>query len=91
MDWKFFLPISKTYLTAPTKGLDDLRFEERTQESAIIVRALYGLRGSGAAFQKHLAKLMTDLGFTSCKADPDVWMRKATKPDGTYYYEYVLC
>jgi hypothetical protein len=33
---------------------------------------------------------MTDLGFTSCKADPDVWMRKATKPDGTYYYEYVL-
>ena len=29
--------------------------------------------------------------FFSCKADPDVWMRKATKPDGTQYWEYVLC
>jgi hypothetical protein len=55
------------------------------------VRALYGLHGSGAAFQNHLlAKLMTDLGFRSCKADPDVWMRKATTPEGSYYYEYVL-
>ena len=45
-----------------------------------IVRALYGLRGSAGAFRNHLAKLMSDLGFQSCKADPDVWMRRATKP-----------
>ena len=30
------------------------------------------------------------LGFTSCKADPDLWMRPSTKSDGTPYYEYVL-
>ena len=27
---------------------------------------------------------------TSCKADPDVWIRKATKSDRSKYYEYVL-
>ena len=33
---------------------------------------------------------MTDLSFTPCQADPDVWMQPAVKPDGTKYYEYVL-
>eukprot|EP00980_Cylindrotheca_fusiformis_P002746 scaffold640_cov69-Cylindrotheca_fusiformis.AAC.1 len=33
---------------------------------------------------------MAFLGFTSCKADPDVWMRAALKKDGTKYWEYVL-
>lgn len=30
-------------------------------------------------------------GFTSCLADPDVWMRQACKPDGMKYWEYLLC
>jgi hypothetical protein len=34
--------------------------------------------------------LREELGFRPCKADPDVWIRDATKPDGTQYYEYVL-
>ena len=38
----------------------------------------------------HLASTMTDLHFTPCQADPDVWMQPAVKPDGTKYYEYVL-
>ena len=33
---------------------------------------------------------MTDLSFTPCQADPDVWMQPAVKPDSTKYYEYVL-
>ena len=33
---------------------------------------------------------MEFLGFKPCKADPDVWMRPATKEDGTPYWEYVL-
>ena len=33
---------------------------------------------------------MDHLGFKSCKADPDVWMREATKSDGSEYWEYVL-
>ena len=30
------------------------------------------------------------LGFSSCPADPDVWMRPAIKSDGTKVYDYVL-
>jgi len=33
---------------------------------------------------------MKHLNFESCKADPDVWMRKAVKSDGSEYWEYVL-
>ena len=36
------------------------------------------------------ASIMTDLNFTPCQADSDVWMQPAVKPDGTKYYEYVL-
>jgi len=57
-----------------------------------IVRALYGLKSAGAAFHAHLASILRHImGFTPCEADPDVWMRLAQKPDGTLYYEYVLC
>ena len=30
------------------------------------------------------------LKFSSCPADPDVWMQLAEKLDGTTHYEYVL-
>ena len=30
-------------------------------------------------------------GFQSSKADPDIWLCPAMKPDGTKFYEYVLC
>lgn len=33
---------------------------------------------------------MVHLGFESCKADPDVWMRRVVKSDGNKYYEYIL-
>ena len=33
---------------------------------------------------------MSHLGFTPCRADPDVWMRPALKADGSEYWEYVL-
>lgn len=33
---------------------------------------------------------MCHLGYSSCLADPDVWMRAATKPDGATCYKYVL-
>ena len=33
---------------------------------------------------------MKFLSFTSCPADPDVWIRPAIKSDGSKCYEYVL-
>jgi hypothetical protein len=56
----------------------------------IIVRALYGLKSSGAAFRSLLANQLFDIGYKSTKGDPDVWIRPAVKHDGYEYYEMVL-
>ena len=58
---------------------------------AVIKRALYGGKKAGSDYWKHMRTCMKHLGFEPCEADPDVWMRKATKPsDGSEYWEYVL-
>ena len=56
---------------------------------AVITRALYGGKSAGSDYWKHMRRCMSKLGFTSCRDDPDVWRRPATKPDGTAYYTYV--
>ena len=66
------------------------------------MRALYGLKSSGAAFRAHLVKFMADMGYKPCKADPDLWMKPMTKPQekdrnwkvrnkDMRYYAYILC
>lgn len=57
----------------------------------IAMRALYGLKSSGAAFRAFLTEHLNDIGFTPTYADPDVWMRPAIKGNGFKYWEYVLC
>ena len=57
----------------------------------LVVRALYGLKSRGAAFRALLAETLYDLGYRPTKADPDVHIRPAVKPNGFKYYEYVLC
>ena len=47
----------------------------------IVVRALNGLRSSGAVFRELLAKRLDEMGFKSSVADPNVWYREATKSD----------
>jgi hypothetical protein len=37
-----------------------------------------------------LADNLMDLGYRPAKADPDVWLRSATKPDGFEYYEMAM-
>ncbi len=56
------------------------------------MRALYGLKSAGAAFCAHLALFMRQMGYTSCKADPDLWYKAETRPaDSFKYYAYILC
>ena len=57
----------------------------------LVKKALYGLKSAGAAFRSLLADNLMDMGYRPTKADPDVWLRPATKPDGFQYYEMVLC
>ena len=87
--------IQNAYLAAPnkekvwTKFTDQLR-PEYNGRRAIIAKALYGLRSSGRSFRDYLAKNLRELGFTSSKADPDLWMRAGVKPNGDKIYEYVI-
>jgi hypothetical protein len=47
----------------------------------VIVKALYGLRTSGAHFHEKFADTLLAMQFLPCKADPDVWMKDC----GTHY------
>ena len=45
---------------------------------------MYGLRTSGLRWHERFADTLHDMLFVPCKADPDVWMRKAKG-----HYEYI--
>jgi hypothetical protein len=80
-------PITEKVWTVlgPEFGID-------ASKSAIIVHALYGLKSAGAAFHVHLASFMRRMGYTSCKADPDLWYKAETRPaDSFRYHAYILC
>jgi hypothetical protein len=65
-------------------------FDIDAGKSAIIVQTLYGLKSAGAAFRAHLASFMRQMGYTSCKADPDLWYKAEPKPDNNFrYYAYM--
>jgi hypothetical protein len=59
-------------------------------KTAVICKALYGLKSSGAAWRAHLAATLHDLQYRSSLADPDVWLRPNVKTNGDLYYEYVI-
>ena len=57
----------------------------------MIVRALYGLKSTGAVCRNHLAKCMRQLGYESCIADPYLWFKAITLPSYEFqYYAYLL-
>jgi hypothetical protein len=51
-------------------------FGEREGHILIIRKALYGLKSSGQRWHDRLHYCMIDLGFTPCKAEPDIWMKR---------------
>jgi Reverse transcriptase (RNA-dependent DNA polymerase) len=87
--------IQNAYVNAPTNEkcycIAGPKFgQDKVGRPVLIVRALYGLRSSGARWRDHLAETIRTMGFHTCLADPYVWKRPAVKPDGTKYWEYVL-
>ena len=86
--------IKGAYLSAPTSEkhwiLLGPEFGEDAGKYALIVCALYGGKHAGRDYWLYLRKCMTDLGFESCYADPDVWFQKSTNKHGKDVYEYVL-
>ena len=87
--------IQNAYLTAKCREkiwtIAGPEFGTDAGKVMIIVRALYGLKSSGAAFRALLAETLHDIGYKPSYADPDVWLRPGIKPDGFEYWEMVLC
>jgi hypothetical protein len=80
--------IGNAYLEAYTKEkvyfIAGKEFGPLAGHTMVIVKALYGLRTSGARFHERLADTLRDMGFTPSYADPDLWLR-----DAGDVYEYV--
>ena len=80
--------IGNAYLEAETKEkvyfIAGKEFGPLEGHTLIIVKALYGLRTSGARFHEKLADTLRDLGFKPSLADPDLWYR-----DAGDCYEYI--
>jgi hypothetical protein len=55
----------------------------------VLVKALYGLKSSGAAWHSHLSERLRAMQFVPSLADADMWMRRSTRTDGTSYYQYI--
>ena len=55
-----------------------------------MVRDLYGLNSSGAAWRSMFEETFRDMDFVPTVVDPDVYCRQASNPNGEYYYELLL-
>ena len=86
--------VQNAFLTAPNKEkvwmIAGPEFGPDEGKTLLVVRALYGLKSASFSFRSYMAEKLTNLGFQSTMADPDVWLRAASKGDGEQYYEYVL-
>lgn len=87
--------VAGAYLNAPcaekVHTVLGAEFGDDAGKLAIIRKALYGLRSAGFAWRSYCAEIMrTSLDFEQCRADQDVWMRKALRSNGEKYWEYVF-
>jgi hypothetical protein len=86
--------VQNAFLTAPNKEkcwmVAGPEFGPDEGKTFLVVRALYGLKSASFSFRSYMAEKLTELGFMSSLADPDVWLRAAVKSDAEEYYEYVL-
>jgi hypothetical protein len=86
--------VQNAFLTAPNKEkcwmIAGPEFGSEEGKTFLVVKALYGLKSASFSFRSYMAEKLTSMGFQSSMADPDVWLRAATKADGESYYEYVL-
>ena len=61
-------------------------------KSAIIIRVLHGLKSVGASYRAHLAQCIEELGYCSCNADPNMWMKAQYRPeDKLENNSYISC
>ena len=86
--------VGNSYLNAPCKEKiwtqAGIEFGSNAGSVLIIVRALYGLKSSGASWASMLADSLKSLGYKPTLADRNVWIKPGVKPDGFKYYQMIL-
>ena len=87
--------IGNAYLNAPCR--EKIWFlggpevgKEYQGRICVMVRALYGLKSSGASWRATMMALLYEMGFRDTLADPCVLRRKAKRKTGEDYYELIL-
>jgi hypothetical protein len=65
-------------------------FGNNAGKSAFILCPLYGLKSAGAVFHAHLASFMCQVGYTSYRADPEIWFKAETRPQDNFNHD-ILC
>ena len=82
--------IGNAYLEAHTSEkvyiIGGPEFGDRQDHILIIKRALYGLKSSGSRWHQRFSDCLRDMGFSPCKAEPDIWLKKT---DDGKKYQYV--
>ena len=58
---------------------------QRKGMALVITRALYSLKTIAKAWSEFFGKSLKEMGYTSCVADPDVWMKPQTNNEGYKY------
>ena len=75
--------VQNAYIAAPVKEkvwtILGTEFGQDAGSKALIVRALYGLKSSGAAFRAHLGECMSGLGYSPCLANSDLWCKEQVR------------
>ena len=60
-------------------------------QTIIIVKAVYGLKSSGAAWRYHFSLYLREhLNYKATSADPDVYIKNMTRKNGTKYNACIL-
>ena len=80
--------IGNAYLESFTKEMVAFvagpEFDALEGHTFVIVKAIYGLRSSGARWHDRLHDTLQGMGFTPSRADADIWMRSVGD-----HYEYI--
>ena len=87
--------VQNAFLTAPCEEriwtMLGPEFGADAGKKAFLGCVLYGLKSAGGLFGHHLANCIRTLGYSSCKADSDLWYKPSTHLDnGFVYYAYIL-
>jgi hypothetical protein len=86
--------VTNAYLNAPCKEKIWIQggpeFGSEEGQVFLIRKALYGLKSSGFSWRTIMSQTIGNIGYRTTIADPDVYIREATKRNGDKYYEYLL-